>query len=194
MSNPSIEAAEDLPLTGRDGDKHLRVRLGGSVKRFHTWPTIGEQTVAAHTWGVLAIILDIHPMASAALLRRAVYHDLAEYDTGDTPSTAKWSSPNLKTLLDELEKTVNMRHGFGSDVELSPLEVDVLKMADLMEMLWYSYEQYMLGNRNLKTVYLRVCEAINKRKWIEGDYAKRAWKMTVELEQLWMDTEDGEPS
>ena len=173
---------------------HNRIRLGGSVKRFHTWRTVGEQTVAAHSWGVLAIILAIEPEASAALLRRAVYHDLAEYDTGDIPSTAKWASPELKTLLDRLEDRFNHIYNFPGDETLTPVERDILKLADWIEMLWYSYEQAMLGNSAMKVVYVRVCEAISKRAWMEGAHRQRASDMMLEIEQLWLDMAEGEPS
>lgn len=173
---------------------HLRVRQGGSVKRFHTWPTIGDQTVAAHTWGVLAIILAIEPNASGALLRRAIYHDLAEYDTGDVPSSAKWASMELKKMMDKVEDHFNHLHNFPGDETLTDLEKDILKMADLMEMLWFCYEQYMIGNRGLIVVYARVVEAIAKRTWIQGSYRLQADYMLGELEQLWPLTDDSEPS
>jgi hypothetical protein len=39
------------------------IRDGGNVKRYHTMQMIGEQTVAAHTFGVIAIILELWPSA-----------------------------------------------------------------------------------------------------------------------------------
>ena len=179
---------------GYEVSKHLRVRQGGGVKRFHTWTTIGEQTVAAHTWGVLAIILAIEPDASGALLRRAVYHDLAEYDTGDVPSTAKWASPNLKKMMDLVETHFNSLHNFPGDDTLTEYERDVLKMADLIEMLWYTYEQYMVGNRAIKVVCARVQTVIAQRKWTPGAYLERTDAMLAEIEQLFLDTNESEPS
>lgn len=172
---------------------HLRIRQGGSVKRFHTWPTIGEQTVAAHTWGVLALILAFEPKPSVALLRRAVFHDLAEYETGDIPSSAKWGSRILKDACDRLEEVVNTNNGFPTDEELSPYEIDVLKAADLFEMLWFCYEQYMLGNRGLRVVYVRVLEAIAKRQW-DPPLRTKLEEMLTELESLWLATDENEPS
>lgn len=174
---------------------HLRIRQGGSVLRFHTWPCVRPQSVAAHTWGVLALIYALDPEPSAALVRRAVFHDLAEYDTGDVPSSAKWANRDLKMMMDQVEDHFNKLHGFPGDDTLTEYELDVLKMADLLDMLWYCYEEYMIGNRGLKVVYVRVIDAIEKRRWcISGDYLLRADAMLAELEGLWLATSESEPS
>lgn len=140
---------------------HRRIRLGGTVKRFHTWPTIKEQTVAAHTWGVLAILYAICK-PSSDLVRRAVFHDVVEYDTGDIPSTFKWAFPDVKILLDEVEKAIEERLGLDLP-ELSKEEQDLLKFADLCEMLWWAYEERCLGNLNADIVFTRVVRVINDR-------------------------------
>lgn len=173
--------------------KHFRVRQGGSVKRFHTWPTIGDQTVAAHTWGVLALIFFFDPAPSAILLKRAVYHDLAEYDCGDVPSSAKWASPDLKEVMDATEKVINDLHGFPTDDMLTAEEVEVLKIADLMDMLWYTYEQFQLGNRGLRVVSHRVVDVITKRTW-HPNLRPKINEMLTELETLWLATNENEPS
>ena len=174
---------------------HLRVRQGGSVLRFHTWPCVRQQSVAAHTWGVLALIYALVDEPSPALVRRAVFHDLAEYDTGDIPSSAKWASAELKKMMDKVEDHFNKMHDFPGDDTLTRYELDVLKMADLLDMLWYCYEEYMIGNRGLKVVYVRVLHAIAQRHWVmDGDYRLRADAMIAELEQLWLATSDSEPS
>ena len=66
-------------------------------------------------------------------------------------------------------------------------ERDILKMADLIEMLWFCYEQYMIGNRALTVVYARVLDAIKNRKWVAYDW-RGADQMLAEIEQLWLDT------
>lgn len=173
---------------------HHRIRQGGSVLRFHTWPCVRQQSVAAHTWGVLALIYSLDPEPSADLVRRAVFHDLAEYDTGDVPSSAKWASAELKKMMDKVEDYFNKVHGFPGDDTLSSYEIDVLKMADLLDMLWYCYEEYMIGNRGLKIVYVRVLDAIAKRQWCPGAYRERAEELIAELEGLWLATSESEPS
>lgn len=145
---------------------HDRIRLGGSVKRFHTWQLIGEQTVASHTWGVLAILYAICE-PSANLVRKAVFHDIAEYDTGDIPSTAKWASHELKEHADKLELEINKRLGIDFP-DLTEQEQAWLKFADLCDMLWFCVEQKRLGNRSIMTVFSRVCEVIDDR-WFDNN-------------------------
>ena len=42
-------------------EEALNVLSGGEVKRYHTLPTIGEQTVANHSWGVALILNWLKP-------------------------------------------------------------------------------------------------------------------------------------
>jgi len=34
----------------------ILMRRAGGIKRYHNRPIIGEQTVAAHTWGVIVLL------------------------------------------------------------------------------------------------------------------------------------------
>lgn len=133
-----------------------RLRMGGGVKRYHTRPLIGEQTVAAHSWGVACICMrlsggqenrDVLYLYEAALL-----HDVAEYDTGDIPATAKWESPTLKAALEDLERAVESRIGISTD-KLEPWSLWALKFADMLELLWFCVEQRRLGNVALDHVW-----------------------------------------
>ena len=136
-------------------NRHERIRLGGSVRRYHTQQVHNFQNVAAHSWGVACILLDIVPNSelSVGLLRAALYHDVAEYDTGDTPAQAKWASPDLKTALDAFEARVEKEFDLG--VDLSPSEKVWLKIADMMELLWYVLEERRMGNKNVNVIFLR---------------------------------------
>lgn len=130
-----------------------RLRKGGHVRRYHTVETIGQQTVADHSWGVAMMVLQLQPDASANLLKAALFHDLAEYDTGDTPAHAKWRSKPLKTALDDLERTVEDDLGIG--VDLTSDELITLKVADMLELLWFCVEQARMGNRNVDEIWER---------------------------------------
>ena len=67
----------------------LKVLEGGEVKRYHTMPTIGEQTVANHSWGVAVILSWLKPDISPKALLKALTHDVAEKQTGDMPAPTK---------------------------------------------------------------------------------------------------------
>lgn len=139
-------------------DRQERIRLGGQVRRYHTRPVHNQQTVAAHSWGVAAILLDIVPPEeqSVALLRAALYHDVAEYDTGDVPAQAKWISPKLKDALDELEAGIEEEYGISYYLTLSAKDKNWLKIADLMELMWFVLEERRMGNRNVDEIFDRV--------------------------------------
>jgi len=133
-----------------------RIRKGGAVRRYHTRALVGEQTVASHSWGVAAIVLRLAegmPWTTIGpLLKAALFHDVAEYDTGDIPATAKWRHKPLKAALDELELMVETDLGL-STAELGPLEIKLLKAADMLELLWFCLEQRRLGNTTLDEVW-----------------------------------------
>ena len=121
----------------------------GAVTRFHTKRTIHTQTIAEHSWGVAMILTRIcNPRAE--LLRAALTHDLAESVTGDTPATAKWLHEPLKQALDIMEIAVN-RH-LGIDTELSKHELELLKWADMLELILYCESEVDMGNTKMEGI------------------------------------------
>lgn len=168
-----------------------RFRLGGNVRRYHTRSVIGEQTVAAHSWGVAMLLLELCENPSAELLRAALVHDLAEYDTGDVPSTAKWQSPELKAALSRLEGRIEVELEIA--VELSQEERFALKLADMLELCWHAYEQRKLGNRYAEEWWE------NGSNWITAILANRPQNNRydfafAEVKAAWNLLFDGEPS
>jgi 5'-deoxynucleotidase YfbR-like HD superfamily hydrolase len=137
--------------------QHRMVRKGGCVKRWHTIPNAQEQTVAAHSWGVACIILELWPDSSMDLVRAALLHDVAEQFTGDIPATAKWANPGLAKEANKAEELfwgkINSLN--GTFPALKATEQLKLKIADMMELLWYCIEEERLGNRNFKEVFVR---------------------------------------
>jgi 5'-deoxynucleotidase YfbR-like HD superfamily hydrolase len=134
------------------------IRDGGNVKRYHTMQMIGEQTVAAHTFGVIAVILELWPDASGDLIRAAMHHDVVETLTGDTPAHAKWAFPELGRVIHAVEGLLHIQYGLN--VPLNSVDVLRLKLADLAELCITAHEQMLLGNRTFKIVFLRGTEYI----------------------------------
>lgn len=128
-------------------------RAGGSVKRYHVMPTVGHQTVAEHSYHVACLLHLLTPDVSANLLKAALFHDLAEQETGDVPATAKWYCSMLKDVLSELEDDFNLR--YNTVVELYPSERALLKIADTMELVCYCVDQMMFGNHHALEVARR---------------------------------------
>jgi 5'-deoxynucleotidase YfbR-like HD superfamily hydrolase len=144
---PPMDGTENREVKG-----HESIRAGGAVRRYHTRTTIGHQTVAEHSWGVACILLEICD-PSVELLGRALYHDVAERETGDIPAQFKRSSSLLMSLLDEL--TENVEDDLGIACKLTKEEECFLRAADILELLWYCLEQRQLGNTTLDDIWER---------------------------------------
>ncbi len=137
------------------------LRQGGYVKRFHTVPTIGDQSVGEHSFQLCLILLSLtNGEASANLLKSALYHDLPEVETGDIPATIKWRHPTLDYTLKELElKFITL---YGLSVELTAQEVILLKFADMLELIQYCLDQLAMGNMNMYPIAMRGIQYLSK--------------------------------
>jgi len=142
------------------------VMESGKTLRYHTVESTRHQTVADHSWGVAIICLEIWPTASvpSALIEKALFHDCAEMFTGDVPAHAKWGNPELKELLDRIEQKVEV--DMGIDIDLSPEERKILKLADMLELLFHTVSQLKLGNANYRIVLDRGAQWMTEhRDW-----------------------------
>lgn len=135
-------------------------RQGGSIARYHTQPTIGVQNNAAHSFGVCNLVVWLcGGDPSVELLKAALFHDVAEQTTGDIPAPAKWLNPDLKKCLVPIEKEFEDKYGLT--VNLSPNDCNVLKWADMLELLYYCRDQRNLGNRGMNVLFVRGCDFLN---------------------------------
>jgi len=127
------------------------LRKSGYVKRFHTLPTTGDnQTVSAHSWGVATILNEIWPDASKQVILATLYHDVAEILIGDIPTTAKWLYPEFAEAIEKAE--VRAERYLDISFALSEHEKLQLKIADMLELMFFAKEQLHLGNQNFKEV------------------------------------------
>ncbi len=138
-------------------DRMSRIRQGGGVKRWHIRPVIGEQTVAAHTWGVIAVLFEITE-PSAELVKAALYHDVTEFVTGDLPYTAKAGYEDLRGLLDKIEYSLEQE--LRLNTAITEEEKWYLKCADRIEMCYFSLEQLRMGNTNFREVFCTAYDGI----------------------------------
>ncbi len=126
----------------------------GDVVRFHNHVGIDKQKTSEHQWGVALIVEHIYPEGSKALLLAALTHDAAEYYMGDIPAPVKWDNPELKAMLQQMERKWEERNGV--DFDLHHDEHVVLKMGDTLEGMWFCVHQVRLGHINAKRPF---------RKW-----------------------------
>ena len=126
------------------------ILAGTQVKRYHTVTTLTSETVGHHSAEVALIVLLLEPEASRQLLMAALYHDLAEHQTGDIPSPAK-RVYGIGEQVDELEKRL-MREAGVSYPLLTETEARTLKLADIAQGALFCVREINTGNRNMRVV------------------------------------------
>lgn len=155
-----------------DCEDRLAIRLAaGVIKRWHTIPTHGEQTVADHTYRVVQILRFLEPCPTMQLLRAALDHDVAEAETGDIPYNKKTADAVA------LEKEVLKRYKIQPTI--TEYEQRMLKAADLLEMGYYAVVQMNMGNEPFIHVLANVLEAVDPLR-----------KNNDRIEQLYQELKD----
>lgn len=136
-----------------------RLFLAGQVTRYHTVPSIKTQTLAAHQWGVAMIVCRICPPESPELKLRlveaALTHDLHEIETGDIPYTYKQGNDDLLDVLERQERHFNQLYGLPGASKFTHKEEQILKWADMLELVLWSQEEINLGNNNYNIINKR---------------------------------------
>lgn len=115
----------------------------GRVRRFHT-TDLPAQTIGHHSWGVALIVARIYPaphLVPSHLFMAALTHDCAEAYTGDLPAPVLREHPELKLVMDGIERTYNK--SMGIDYELTEREKHILRWADVLEC--FLYAEHCLG-------------------------------------------------
>ncbi len=124
-------------------------RLGGCVVRYHTWPTLTQQTVADHTFHVLRIFMEMFGVdrLRSAVTVSIILHDITEVSTGDPPFPVKAVNGTLGDIYRELEADAlrRMYPGLRSP-SITSEEKKMIKIADLVEMAEFGTHEQHLGN------------------------------------------------
>jgi 5'-deoxynucleotidase YfbR-like HD superfamily hydrolase len=134
------------------------LRAGGAVRRYHS-SRVEPQTVAAHSAGVVDIIVELCPDARPQLLVAALRHDVYEYITGDIPYSAKKANPLLREQAHKMERELNDEWGFIPMIY--PHEKALLKFADMAECYLYTREQTRTGNTYALEIYSNARRALD---------------------------------
>lgn len=141
-------------------EKLLYIYEAGHVKRWHCEMLIKEEYVSAHSWGVATWIALLHPSPSAALLKAALLHDIAEKKVGDLNRWAKVRFPELAHQVHAAEATV--MDSLGVMPTLDPDEESWLKVCDLLDAWLHICYERKLGNTLLDADWLRAYETMRK--------------------------------
>jgi 5'-deoxynucleotidase YfbR-like HD superfamily hydrolase len=137
------------------------IAMAGRVKRYHTWPTLQEQSVAAHSWRVATIYIQLFGLPRAEVLEYLLFHDCGELFAGDTPFYVKRCRPGLKTASDEASE-----HGLAvlgiALPELTSVEKGQVRCADLLEMYEMGAIESRMGNFYGIIVCANIVEALKE--------------------------------
>jgi len=136
----------------------LKVLESSGVSRFHAVPGLAQQTIAQHSWGVSMLCQYFNPECRKELVLAALTHDCTELVTGDIPATAKWESPELKIILDQIESKTEQE--WGIQFTLDEDEKRLLKLCDGLEGMNYCLERRRHGELEASVVFYRWADFI----------------------------------
>jgi 5'-deoxynucleotidase YfbR-like HD superfamily hydrolase len=133
----------------------LRFILAGAhVRRFHTKPTLVVETNGHHSHGVACLINLLYPDARKELLIAALYHDLAEQESGDLPAPMKREA-GIRDAIKKWEFNLHKEAGVMVPA-LDEEENRRLTLADSLHGAIYCLEECERGNhRVMKPLFLK---------------------------------------
>lgn len=126
MSNSRIKSAE--------------VYRSGLVVRYHNNPELSwfRQNNGAHTWGVVTLLLLLHPNPTVALLAAAQMHDVGEYVACDLSGPFKRKNPALAKAHAELERLARIEMTDGRFEIASESDAMWINFCDKLEALLHT--------------------------------------------------------
>lgn len=128
-------------------------QAGSEVIRYHTVTTLVTETVGHHSHGVAMLCFLLDPCVRREVILGALFHDLAEHQTGDIPSPAKRQygiGEQVSGLEDRLLRSVGL-----AMPDLTPDETRLLKLADIAQGALFCAREISLGNSRLRLVFDR---------------------------------------
>jgi len=147
-------------------DDRVRIdtRLAGQLKRYHTWPITGQQTVAEHCWQILRIYYSVVDIPDLHMVYYIIFHDIGETATGDLPYPVKSQNNTLKAEADSLEQRsmYSQLQYWGSfqQTMLTDEDKKFFKQIELIEMAEFGMDQVCLGNSHGFIVADRCLHAV----------------------------------
>jgi 5'-deoxynucleotidase YfbR-like HD superfamily hydrolase len=146
----------------------LDARLSGQILRYHTWPILGQQTIAEHSWHLMRIYLAVATEIDPSMVRHITFHDIGETEVGDAPFPVKHDNPQLKEQMDTIELKSQLRQLYFWDsfkqVLLNDQDKILFKQIELVEMAEFGLDQVCLGNSHGLIVANRCLRAVYEQK------------------------------
>lgn len=127
-------------------ERIMALRTGGSTERCHGIRHQGSYNVAAHTWGVMALLYVLWPNDFMRLAEYVMFHDVPEAWVGDIPAPTKRYSPQVKAVCDELEHAILEGLGLPNCQDLSKDDKIKISACDRLELYLWAQEEVAAGN------------------------------------------------
>jgi len=138
----------------------IEILNAGDVLRYHAAGFRNQQTLAQHQWEVATILPHIYENCSLELLKWALIHDVGEAFTGDIPAPVKKRVPELKVILDKLEK--EHLESLGVIVyNVSAEEKLALKWADYLSGMYWCRKCLRQGDRAAFAPFTRFAKYLS---------------------------------
>lgn len=106
----------------------------GRTLRYHSKPSMSllNQTVADHSWGMLAMLFYLHPAPSISLIGAITFHDSPERWVGDLPHPFKQLVPELAEQHNHIGEIFRHQKGIPR-FEITEKDFKWLKLLDRLE-------------------------------------------------------------
>jgi len=104
-----------------------------------------EETLSHHSANVAYICSILTEQPDVVLMQAALVHDMAEVYTGDVPFPFKAAHPPMKQYLDNVEK--RCLQDWGLYVQLTEEQHQILKAADMLDLVLKAADELAMGNR-----------------------------------------------
>ena len=142
----------ELRRAVKEFERIRSLRESGNVLRYHTQQTIKQNSIAAHSWGVAALILILNPRASKELIAAALFHDAGELISGDTPYTSKLLDSQLSKSLKTIETNFLNEQNINFEGSLTLDEHLWLKACDMLDLVFFCLDEIEMGNDKIYPV------------------------------------------
>lgn len=123
--------------------------MSGKTVRYHNAPTIKQQTVGEHAWGVAVMCRILFPKEFGELALFLLLHDAPENVLGDTPYPGK-------KLMDVYAREAELEHMLMGDwvgMSLSEKQNLIFKVCDIVELILQTAYEVGLGNHHILPIY-----------------------------------------
>lgn len=144
----------------------LYCREASAVERCHVVKKIGSYNIGLHVCNMLTMLRILNPNASRNLIWMIVGHDLPERWTGDIPAPVKWLRPEISNILQDAEDLVYSAIRWRVP-ELNEQEYWWYKGLDILELLFWAFEQEHLGNLDAIAMIPRIMKYMNDKPYPE---------------------------